>query len=267
MSDYGFVTYDANTGKRLEASVNSKWPIFGPKYGDIKRAFRTIHFTDTKQYAYRTSSSVVLPPEQRGGISQYHGYEKVLIATIPHGYSRRPLGYATISGSYVKNTRSKWVYTRTTDNTGQFPPSGTLEAVQVGTGTMISNVGAPILPTSSTPSPGASFHDNYFGETLTYPAFPVAYLTDNHYQIPGNNAAAADGEGQYRPPYSVEIDDTNVYVYRYYYWSDVYKRDFYAYAGTTQFDVRARMSGIIDYAGSSFDVTIYLCPYSMGDLL
>ncbi|MBQ1569591.1 MAG: hypothetical protein IIZ78_00600 [Clostridiales bacterium] len=266
MSDYGFATYD-KTGKKRTGSVNSKWPIFGPKYADIKRAFRTIHFTDTTQYDYRTSSSVVLPPAQRGGISQYHGYEKVLIATIPHGYKRRPLGYVTFSGSYVKNTRSKWVYTRTTDNTGQFPPSSTLQAVQVGTGTMISNVGAPILPTTATPSPGASFDDNYFGETLSYPTFPVAFLVDNHYQIPGNNTSQPDGALHYRPPYGAEIDDTNVYIYRYYYWSDVYKRDYYSYSGTVQFDVRARMSGIIDYAGSSFDATIYLCPYSMEDLV
>ena len=35
MSDYGFATYDERTGKRI-AKINSKYPVFGPKYADIK---------------------------------------------------------------------------------------------------------------------------------------------------------------------------------------------------------------------------------------
>ena len=50
---------------------------------------------------------------------------------------------------------------------------------------------------------------------------------------------------------------------------DVYKRDYYYNNDISRviWDLRARMQGIIDYAGSDFDVTIYLCPYSMEDLV
>ena len=267
MNDYGFATYDERSGKRIEGTVNSKWPIFGPNYADIKRAFRTIHITDTKQYSYRTSSSVSLPSAVRNGISQYHGYEKILVATIPHGYKKRPLGYVTISGSFVKNTRGKWAYTRTTDYYGWYPPSATLYGVGTTTGNMQSSVGGGLRPLTDTGDFSVFGMNPFSNCNISYPADSYWYMVDNYYTIPGNNSSQEDGFGEERPPYGVEIDDNNVYLYRYYYWSDVYKRDYYNNGSNTVWDLRARMQGIIDYAGSDFDVTIYLCPYSMEDLV
>lgn len=266
MSDYGFATYDERSGKRIEGVVNSKWPIFGPEYADIKKAFKTIHITDTQQYNFRSSSSVSLPSATRNAISQYHGYEKVLVMTIPHGYKKRPLGYVTISGRFRKNTRGRWVYTRTTDYYNMFPPSSTLNGANSVEGNMQSAVGGGLRPTTDT-GDFSVFGMNPFSDCgITYPTDTYWYLAQNYYTIPGNNSSTEDGFGYERPPYSVEIDDTNIYVYRYYYWSDVYKRDYY-YDSRVVWDLRARMYGIIDYAGSDFDLTIYLCPYSMEDLL
>lgn len=262
MSDYGFATYDKG-GKKRTGSVNSKWPIFGPKYSDIKRAFRTIHFTDTTSYAVREDPNVTLPSATRSAISQRHNYNRVLIATIPHGYSFRPIGYATISGSFVKNTRSRWIYTNYADPYSTFPPSATLNQTDVLTGNMLSTIGGGLRPTGTNYT---AFEDNYYSQ-FTYPSGVYYYLTQNYFLIPGNNSTQSDAFGTDRPPYGIEIDDTNVYVYRYYYWCDVYKRDYYTYNGTLQWDVRARMLGMIDYAGSDFDVTIYLCPYRMEDLV
>ena len=266
MSNYGFTTYDEKSGKRIEGVVNSKWPIFGPNYADIKNAFRTIHFTDTKQYDFRSSSSVSRPSATMNAISQFHGYEKVLVATIPHGYKKRPMGYATISGSFVKNTRGKWVYTRTTDYYNLFPPSlppsqnvGTRSGNMQGFMNMIS-------PTSTT-GDFSVFDMNLFSDCgITYPDGIYYYLSENYYSIPGDDSSEEDIPGYNRPPYGIEIDDTNVYLYRYYYWSDVYKRDYY-YDNRVVWDIEARMYGVIDYAGSDFDLTIYLCPYSMEDLI
>lgn len=264
MSDYGFATYDEKSGKRLEGVVNSKWPIFGPKYADIKNAFRTIHITDTKQYNFR-SSSISRPSATRNAITQYHGYEKVLIATIPHGYKKRPMGYATIAGSFMKNTRGRWAYTRITDYYNFFPPSATLNNVGTTSGNMIGS-GDLIRPTSDTGDFNV-FEMNPFSDChISYPADTYWFLSDNYYIIPGNNSSTEDAFGYNRPPYSIEIDDTNVYLYRYYYWSDVWKRDYY-YDSRVVWDLEARMYGIIDYAGSDFDLTIYLCPYSMEELL
>lgn len=268
MSDYGFATYDEKSGKRLEGVVNSKWPIFGPSYKQIKRAFRTIHFTDTQQYTFQTSSSVVLPPAQSSAISEYHAHEKVLIATIPHGFKKRPAGYVSISGRFVKNKRCRWEYVRSYDRWNFYPPSMTLNGIVTKSGNMQSFIGGYLRPTTDDGGISA-FNDNYYdgyGEgdiAIAYPADAPGWLANNYYSIPGNNSSVEDQNGTERPPYGVEIDDENVYIYRYWYWSDVYKRDYLDGA----WDVRAREKAVIDYAGSDFDVTLYLCPYTFDDLL
>ena len=43
-------------------------------------------------------------------------------------------------------------------------------------------------------------------------------------------------------------------------------RDYY-YNNRVVWDLRARMYGIIDYAGSDFDLTLYLCPYSLEEMI
>lgn len=281
MSDYGFLTYD-ESGKKLQGSVNSKWPIFGPKYSDIKNSFKTVHFTDLTQYDFRTSPSVTLPSIGGGNgeqykISEYHGYEKVLVATIPHGQKKRPVGYAVFTGSFVKNTRGKWSYTNYYDRHGIFPPStGSKPLYGNGqtTGNMQSTAGDIIRATNSSGTMSA-FSVNPFSEcNISYPSNQYQLFAwlgsawENSFSIPGNNSSTDDHIPYDRQPYAVEIDNDNVYIYRYYYWCDVYKRTFYRNEyGYDQSDLRARMQGIIDYAGSSFDVTIYLCPYSMEDFI
>lgn len=270
MNDYGFMTYD-ESGKKIQGSVNSKWPIFGPKYGNIRNAFRTVHFTDLTQYDFRTSSSVVLPGELEMGISEYHAYEKVLVAAIPHEYKKRPVGYATIAGTFVKNTRGKWAYKREVDYYSDFPPSDTLYGVGPISGNMQNSAGTMIRATNSSGTM-STFNINAFTDAnITYPTSQYEavfrWLTLNTFSIPGNNSSTADYVGYYRAPYAIEIDDENVYLYRYYYWCDVYKRHFYRDSTRVVRDLRARMQGVIDYAGSDFDLTIYLCPYNMEDLI
>lgn len=267
MSDYGFATYDEKTGKKREGSVNSKWPIFGPKYGDIKKAFRTIHFTDTKSYSIRSASLSLPPQNEDGAKTEYHGYEKILIATIPHGYKKRPMGYAVITGGYSKNTRGRWEYVRQFDNWGMWPASTTLNSTRSESGLMGTSVGYGLDAFGDTNA--YPFNENFFQNCgMSYPndlyGYPMEgmYIADGYFYVPGNNSSTPDN-GERRVPYSIEIDATNVYVYRWYYWCDVWTR-IYVSGG---FDIRGRFKGIIDYAGSSFDMTIYLAPYSMEDLV
>lgn len=279
MSNYGFTTFDEKSGKTA-VSINSKWPIFGPNYSDIKSAFKTIHFTDTTQYdPYDMSDpSVVLPDVSNDNpfnMTGYHAYEKDLVATIPHGYKFRPVGYATISGKYVKNTRCVWDYSKVQDDFNEFPPDANLYGVKQETGGMISSAGGGISGISGNNQ--EIFYTNPWEVgVITYPEFPpddYGYMTSNLFSIPGENSATPDIDlgaipSVYRPPYSVEIDDTNVYIYRHWYWCDVWKRHKYIGNQLGQgWDVRARIKGVIDYAGSDFDVTIYLCPYNMEDLI
>lgn len=285
MSDYGFATFDKKTGRK-DVSVNSKWPIFGPRYKDIKNAFKTIHITDTKQYNPNamSASSVVLPPtypvvegEAQYLINQYHASvrEDEPILTIPHGFDKRPLGYVTISGTYSKNTRCVWDYTNFKDDWGDYPPSAKLEGAETIAGAMLSVAGSEIQDLNEPAGAGGAFYNNPWAGSgtgiISYPDGTADWLRYNEFSIPGDNSSIPDEypPGKYRPPYSVEVDDKNIYVYRHYYWCDVYKR--YYYIGNTismrGYDLRARIKGVIDYAGSDFDLTIYLCPYSMEDLI
>ena len=55
MSDYGFATYDGSVHNRRKGVVNSKWPIFGPKYTDISRCYKTFHLSDTTTKAHKVT--------------------------------------------------------------------------------------------------------------------------------------------------------------------------------------------------------------------
>ena len=54
MSDYGFATYDEKNPKKRLGTINSKWPIFGPKYANISKTFKTVHINDTYSPSYKT---------------------------------------------------------------------------------------------------------------------------------------------------------------------------------------------------------------------
>ena len=220
MSDYGFATYDEKTGRKA-GSINSKWPIFGPRYKDIKRAFKTFHITDTKQYNPNamSASSVVLPPVEVGVeyeqflINQYHASvrESEPILTIPHGYGKRPLGYATISGTFSKNTRCVWDYTNYLDSFNDYPPSAKLEGAEAITGAMLGSAGDVISDLNAPSGTGGAFYQNLWAGSgtgiITYPDNTPDWLKYNEFSIPGDNSSVPDSypPGEYRTPYSIEI--------------------------------------------------------------
>lgn len=253
MSNYGFATYDSET-QRIQGMVNSKFPIFGPRYNDIDKAFRTIHITDTYQSGFITSPNVHLPPAQRYQTIADQGVNRMLIATIPHGFKQRPLGYVTFSGSFVKNVRCRWEYTNAYDYYQYYAPSTTLTSTTTKDIDAISDASGNIMATAYT-GDWSAFAQNYF--SVSYPSPIIYFVRQAGIEIPGGN------------PYEVEIDDTNVYVYRNIYWIDSYVRDYYYYSEgqNLEWDFRSRAKGVVDFAGSSFDMTLYLCPYTMEELL
>lgn len=266
MRNYGFATYDPAT-QRQEGIVNSKFPIFGPKYNDIKRAFRTIHITDTYQQPFVASPNVSLPPrstsqsyqESPSDSDAARGVNRVLVATIPHGYKKRPLGYATISGTIVHNVRSRWTYTNAVDYSGQWAPSATLTNADTKSVPVLSAADGYLSPTTY----WGDFGPFYFNR------FSVPYPSNVYYYLKNPYGLNITPDLTVVTPYTVEIDDTNVYIYRNTYWCDKYGRFayWYSYYNRWDSDVYARSQGAVDWQGSSFDLTLYLCPYSMEDLL
>lgn len=261
MSDYGFATYDKG-GKRRTGSVNSKWPIFGPRYADIKRAFRTIHFTDTYTQTYYNSPNVELPPANNYQEDMDRGSFRQLVATIPHGYGFRPLGYVSFSGSFSRNIRCKWDYVRAVDTRGNWAPSAVVTSYQNVTQGGISSFGgiiATLQQTSVVPPFSPNMFDVNYVDNV-YPGLKNEWPSSSLY---------ITLEAQTVQPYEAEIDENNIYIYRITYWVDKYGRWYRSESGQYGYteDCRARSQGVVDWAGSEFDATIYLCPYRMEDLV
>ena len=265
MADYGFKTYDSRT-QRENGDINSKYPIFGPEYNKIATQYKTYHMTDTYSQPI-TTASINLPPvgvDNIVTINEYHAYVKTLIKSIPHGGKKIPLGYVTMTGKVVKNTKSEITFTNQKDIPGIYPSSFSSTANNSIIFPVASAVGQGITDLTSSSS-FSKFSQNY----VPYPTFPNNYPLElsgfKGQIIPGNNSSASDGEGAIRIPYSVEVDSQNIKIYRWSYWCDIYTR--LCMGSGDYVDLRTRTKAAMDYAGSSIDFTIYLCPYSMEDLI
>ena len=287
MSDYGFATYDGTLKGRLDGVVNSKYPIFGPKYDKIGQMFRTLHIIDNVEQ----SLGKVTPAPNYGG-SGYSGRtsklgsEKKLIAKFRHGLGYRPVGYAYINGKIVKTIRCSAQQWTDIESEREYLVGGDFGPLYANTTTT----------TEVYPSVETQMHDGNigFGGNLLFSAFSVGYSAAGSgwptptITIPTAcawiNYASGAGfyEGNFNQslnirysydwhdyPYVVEIDDEYVKVYRKVCWA------YYRYrtqennsgSGRGVYDVKMDLKGIEDYSGSEFDMTVYLCPYKMEDLL
>lgn len=279
MSDYGFATYDGTLKGRLDGVVNSKYPIFGPKYDKIGQMFRTLHIIDNVEQ----SLDKVTPAPNYGGSgylgrTSKTGSEKKLIASFRHGLGYKPVGYAYISGKIAKTIRSsvqQWASIETERKSlvgGDFGP----------------RYANPTTTTEVYPSMKTQMHDGNSGVggalyasafTMGYPTADLVVPTNccwvmypsgsgfwyGNFTVNLTIRYSTDWNGF---PYVVEIDEEYVKIYRRVCW--VYYR--YrtqetngAVRGT--YDVKMDLKGIEDYSGSEFDMTVYLCPYKMEDLL
>ena len=272
MSDYGFATYDEKTGKIAE-KINSKYPIFGPEYKNINVQYRTIHINDTQQNAVR-SASLSTPAMDTNyswtgtqydiyyGESYYATNYDELVYSYEHGLSKRPMGYAVITGTLVRNTRTKLVQTVVAGSNvgGNF----TLNNVFTASTTL-----APSRNGLMELTPSVVDMWDYNVVTVKRPndggvAGEDIIISNSCLGIFGDYPNATDVRGvNTKLPYRVVIDDKKVYVYRNISWADHLVRAGYQNA---TLDVRERTQAIEDYAGSSLDVTVYLVPYSLGDL-
>lgn len=287
MSDYGFATYDGTLKGRLDGVVNSKYPIFGPRYDKIGQMFRTLHIIDN---VGQSLSKVTSAPSYGGsgysGRTSKLGSEKKLIAKFEHGLGYRPVGYACINGKIAKTIRcsvQQWA------------------SIESSRKSLVGGDFGPLYGTLSTttevyPSIETQMHDGNigYGGELLFSGFTVGYsASGSGYPTPSISIPTecawmgyASGSGFWYGnfiqsmnirsgtdwhdyPYVVEIDEEYIKVYRKVCWA------YYRYrtqennsgSGRGVYDVKMDLKGIEDYSGSEFDMTFYLCPYKMEDLL
>lgn len=282
MSDYGFATYDEKNPKKRLGTINSKWPIFGPKYVDISRAFKTIHINDTYSPSYKTGTATpVIPSGEYYASTEKRWNEKQLIHQFEHGYKFRPVGYAVFSGDLVVNVKCTITQTEViTGSTSSYGGNFTLDG--------LATQSIPILPAvrgqmkasyvSTSYSPAELGLGSYFfgiqdiggyGGARGDIKVPNSCLS----AIKRDYIVASDYLGGGSVPYVVEIDDKYVKIYRNTYWLDFWLKFYSSYNSPSYpqlnytHSVDDRIKGATSYAGTSIDCTIYLSPYSLEELI
>lgn len=266
MSDYGFKTHD-DTGK---IAINAKNPIFGFDMGHNPRAFKTFRFTDAKESPIHTGSVATPNPTTPNtwdwAQNTDSGVVKELIKQVKHGYNFRPVGYAVITGtrktqSRVQITQTQRAgsyggnYTRTfTKTDGRHPDMALIPnpfnypwTAQTG-----------VVPQGATVVLDAS---DFSGTNWAY-EYPKNVMTQMAYQWkPDGTTTGGD------IPIWVEFDDEYIYFYRQWTWSDTIRRCKFTWDGATSDDIQERVKVSAQFVGSVFNVTVYLCPFPLKELL
>lgn len=279
MSDYGFKTIDKNG----TVAINSKWPIYGPKYVDIKKGFKTFHIIDnhTAQYHYGSISVPARPGYTDNSYSTQRGVEKVLIMQREHGFDKNPFGQVRISGNLKTTTRSV-IQQTVSVNSGYSIPSFT--PMYVSGNTVSSGMyseyysdqgfidytgsrgGIYEITVSGYPSSGVQAD---LKVTLPQYSFVDWFTGYNSVLYDMNSYTQPDSYQKYMydmSPYEVDIDDKYIYVYRREHWLDQYVRHAEINNGQVVYDVWQRQTFVESMHGSEFDVTVYFTPYSTEDV-
>lgn len=276
MSDYGFKTID----KSNAVAINAKNPLFGFDMGHKPRPYKTFRIIDNKTNPF-VSGSVSVPsitPTQAVAWSYKdssdYGSVRELIFQEKHGYNFRPVGYATITGTlnFSKSVSIEQDEVTVSSTFGTFGGDySTTVDKTVATGAHILplagskffvaeyptslTVFAPVVRLDPADYIGTVFHDDIL--------FWMKYYLTN-IQIPNI---------MLEPPmdlYEVEIDDEYIYIYRTYWWSDTIRRVVQANSPVTSpllNDVREHIKVVNQTTGSMVDVTVYLAPYPIEELL
>lgn len=264
MSDYGFKTHD-DTGK---IAINAKNPIFGFDVGHKPRAFKTFRFTDAKTYPIQTGSTATPnpTPSDTWGWSQNitSGVIEETLLKVKHGYNFRPVGYAVITGTWKISSRVQITQTQRAGSYGgnytktlikdihsyELTPNP-FNGIWVSS-TGVSPMSGSMVFLSTTDFSGTNWSYNYPKEVMTY--YP--YGTSSQMYADANDN-----------PIYVEFDDRYIYIKRKRSWSDTIRRCKFVWRGTTDQDIQERVKATSQFTGSTFDVTVYLCPFPLKELL
>ena len=264
MSDYGFKT-DDKTGK---IALNAKNPIFGFDMGHKPRAFKTFRFRDTKQSTTNVGTTPepnppFVPDNWSTAENNQRGQVRELIMKVKHGYNFRPVGYATITGNLKINTNVKITQTQRAGNFGgnysrqwvyqtrsyTLTPSQYNKAFVAIASDVFNGAWAILQQSDFTGTLWNYGIENYF---------TGVYNFESSYGIPGEE----------NMPISVEIDDEYIYFYRKWAWYNEVRRAMWRESNwAVHQDIQERVQISNDFAGSTYDVTVYLCPFPIKEIL
>lgn len=266
MSDYGFATKDLNGNN----AINAKNPIFGFDMGHRPMAFKTFHITDAKEPDIHTGNVTTPNPSGTGwsyGTNMDCGVIKELVKKTEHGYNFRPVGYATVTGTLKRTSRVQLTQTQRAGTWGgNYNRTFVIDEDRVNDLIPTQNNQAYWTTTSvfdSFPGSVASLKQTDFAGTIWSYEYPKGYFVGEWGQESFWTYHLSDS------PISVEFDEKYIYIYQLRTWSDTIRRCklYSSYYGRVTDDIQERVKISARFAGSTYDVTIYLCPYPLKELL
>lgn len=273
-----------------ELSLNGKWPIFGVDIENISKDFRTTRIIDSSNNPFYNSG---ITPVSNNEMTYTHagdhtlgegrkyleGSVKKLITRYAHGYSYRPAGYYTITGSFM----FKISYSITRTGSGEH-----YQEFYYGDGSWTGNVtktvsgsSDPMYPTINDFLPYGLTSTNtgdYYPLVISYG--PKATSSPDVLVTGGTRGDPFSGNGklyignQVAAPsafVTVEIDNTYVNIYMNYRWWDEIRRknDYFdpsPYPASWIFEVSERYRLVAQTTGSVFDVNVYLTPHNLEEM-
>lgn len=305
MSDYGFKTVKTNRNGGKDTAINAKFPMMGFDLSHRPSSYITFHISDSRTNPIATSintpgysapSSTVSDLSNlnygfydqqgniwrlKGGSNKTSGYVKNLIYQYEHGYSFRPACYGTIIGSLNLQITTNAIGTPVA---GKYYYNGSLNNGNWNLMTAFDTTTTRGLQEGNL-FPYMNGMKTIYGESLNRHMFHYTILANNVPTTSATKDAVQNGiarltsshfnnsiyDGEY--PYSFEVDDKYIRIYRTYYWSEVYGRLYfdhtfyeegYNYRYYIEDYVRAKQ--VEQLYGSEIDITIMLFPYKMEDL-
>lgn len=266
MSDYGFATKDPAGN----VAINAKNPIFGFDMGHRPMAFKTFRFTDAKEPPIHTGNPGTPNPSGTGwssGETLDGGNIVELVKKVKHGYNFRPVGYAVVTGTKKLSRRIQITQTQRSGTWGgnytktfntasesyELTPNQFNKAIVIDTGFGFPGSVASLEPTD-------------FSGTIWSYEYPKSVFC---YGSPWGTELWNPKDTQIDEPMFVEFDDEYIYFYRQWSWSDSIRRCklYSSYYGRVTDDIQERVKISASFVGSTFDVTVYLCPYPLKELL
>lgn len=266
MSDYGFKTFDESE----TIALNAKNPIFGFDMGHKPRAFKTFRITDAKQSPIHTGNPGQPNPQpvDSWGWDEKsdHGVIRELVKRVKHGYNFRPVGYAVITGTLKCSTHIQFTQTQYAGDYGGNYSRTLTKQNSMGDIILTPNVsGKAWFPYTgiSAFAPIATLTESDFsGTTWAYP-YQKNIMTMPY---PSDQMSLGDMLGLPNP-IEVVIDDQYINFYRTHWWSDSIRRAKFTYGGTVYDDLQERVKVSTQFTGSVYNITVYLCPFPLKELL
>lgn len=263
MSDYGFATKDQNG----DNAINAKNPIFGFDMGHRPIAFKTFRFNDAKTYPIQTGSPATPNPQpvDSWGYAETQSSGEIFetLLKVKHGYNFRPVGYAVITGTWKISSRVQITQTQRAGTWGGPYTKTLIKDLQSYELTPNQFNHIWISSTGVTPLSGSmvKLTPTDFSKTIWSYEYPKSIMTNMPWGSEYGMALKTDD------PIWVEFDDQYIYIKRKRSWTDCIRRCKFTWRGSTSDDIQERVKATAQFTGSQFDVTVYLCPYPLKELL